>query len=392
MKEYLDSVVDKLGISKDIEFARNFYEENQTEIKKIYDFVFDFLIEANDCIKTKSVLNYLALASRTYKNYSNIFIKNKANNFFKKYKKYENKQVSRKIIVDLILKYYNQDKFEIENTPGWSNKIIKFDDCIIGWNEESNGNIFGDIYYKNNKKDIDKIISECFWERFPNKKVILFENKNDDDLFNTADDYSSDDLILSNNTIKISNYIKKYLDNNYSRSILLYGPPGTGKTNIAKGIVKLLPLKTIRLEPSVLSTWSSCCRLVAFLNLIKPEAIIIDDIDHNHSSNILKTLEEINKIAKVFIVTANKINQLDDALIRPGRFDEIKQILHLDDEVLMKIVENDLEIFEKTKHLPIVCITEIMKRVKVLGKEEALKSISDIEQRFNKMNKDNYTL
>lgn len=189
--------------------------------------------------------------------------------------------------------------------------------------------------------------------------------------------------------------IKKYNEHGLGRTILFYGPPGTGKSNLAKSIGKELGTKTLSISnlDYFFSNYSKV--LNDILDFLEIKCIIMDDLDSltgNRDEVVLKKLEELRNSGKTVIGTANEIKTLKASFIRPGRFDEIKEIKYLDPLVVMELVDNDQELFEVIYQHPAASIQELMNRVKVLGKEAALAEIEDIICRGQALNESDYQL
>lgn len=128
------------------------------------------------------------------------------------------------------------------------------------------------------------------------------------------------------------------------KGIMLYGPPGTGKTLIARAIANEAGVPFISASGSdfdgmfvgvgaarIRNLWS-----MAIQNA--PCIIFIDEIDcvgkrrkggdgasndHNQTLNcLLQKMDGLNKINGVMVIAAtNRLDELDPALLRPGRFD-----------------------------------------------------------------------
>lgn len=122
----------------------------------------------------------------------------------------------------------------------------------------------------------------------------------------------------------------------YRRGHLYYGPPGNGKTSLIKAIaghfkmnIKVLNLTSSNIDDSNLST---------LLANSTEDIILIEDIDSVIKgrevsgdtltnaltfSGVLNALDGIiSSNGRIIIMTTNHIEDLDEALIRPGRIDE----------------------------------------------------------------------
>lgn len=165
----------------------------------------------------------------------------------------------------------------------------------------------------------------------------------------------------------------------------------TGKSFCIKGIVHLLKMKTLRIQQLNKMNNSS---IVELIDMFSPDAIVLEDIDHLYShdiSTLLEKIENFNTTGKYIFATANEINLVHDALLRPGRFDELIE-LPLDYEMVRKEIP-DVEIYEMVKEFPIAFVMEVKKRLEVKGKERFLKEgIEDIIARVNKIKAGNFKL
>ena len=132
----------------------------------------------------------------------------------------------------------------------------------------------------------------------------------------------------------------------YRLGIMLYGPPGTGKTSLIKALATEfnLPINNI-------TGLSDMTRLAVEQNTFN----VIEDIDSYQISkdrekeneqilikekefniaNVLNVLDGLtSKDNYIIIATTNHLNKLDEALIRPGRFDIKIELGYVDMEML----------------------------------------------------------
>ena len=164
--------------------------------------------------------------------------------------------------------------------------------------------------------------------------------------------------------------------------ILLYGPPGTGKTLIAKAVAHRAKATFIRMSGTELvqKYIGEGARLVRDVFDIArekaPSIVFIDEIDAvgsrrtydgtSGSSEVNRTMVQLlaeldgfDKRGDVKIVAAtNRIDLLDPALLRPGRFDRIIEIPLPDDDGRREI----LRIHTRNMKLDNVEFEELVKR------------------------------
>lgn len=187
--------------------------------------------------------------------------------------------------------------------------------------EESNDNVNSTSYFEKKKADEPKI-------------QIGFDDV-------AGLDEIKEDLM---DVIDFLNNEEKYklMDAKVPRGILLYGPPGTGKTLIAKAIAGEAKATFIYSSGSefvekYVGVGAKRVRMI-FERAKKeaPSIIFIDEIDalgakRNTESNnekdqtlnqLLIELDGFNNVSNVIVIAAtNRMDLLDEALLRPGRFD-----------------------------------------------------------------------
>ncbi|MCK8517581.1 proteasome-activating nucleotidase [Methanoculleus sp. 7T] len=134
------------------------------------------------------------------------------------------------------------------------------------------------------------------------------------------------------------------------KGILLYGPPGTGKTLIAKAVAHQSNARFIRMSGSELvhKYIGEGAQLVRELFVLAreraPAIVFIDEIDAigsmrtndgtSGSAEVQRTLMQLlaemdgfgNRGNVRIMAATNRIDMLDPALLRPGRFDRIIKV------------------------------------------------------------------
>lgn len=235
-----------------------------------------------------------------------------------------------------------------------------------------------------------KTLEKMFWEKYSGHHVVL--GVQDEEKLTVQEDHDSDDFLTSQRAIEATRDIQKFLDLGINRSIIFYGPPGSGKSNMVKTIASMLKLRTIRINN--LAKFSVDV-VLEVLRIFNPDAVILEDIDNvaaEDISDILDKIERFNRNQKITFATANQMTRLDEALIRPGRFDEPIEIRTLDELVVRRMTNEDEEIIELVKFWPAAYIAELMKRVAARGREEALSNIKDLTDRIENLSDAHYEL
>ena len=172
-----------------------------------------------------------------------------------------------------------------------------------------------------------------------------------------------------------------YVDVESPKGILLHGPPGTGKTLIAKALAKMTDSNFISIKgPELLSKWvgeseKGVREIFRKARQASPCIIFLDEVDalvprrgsggsdshvtENVVSQILTEIDGLEELNNVLIIGAtNRLDIVDEALLRPGRFDRIIKVPNPDEKGRQHI----FEIHTKNKPLESdVKISEIVK-------------------------------
>lgn len=112
-----------------------------------------------------------------------------------------------------------------------------------------------------------------------------------------------------------------------SRSFLLYGKPGTGKTSWCERISQDFGNRLVKVDASFLESVDNK-EIEQILSILKPEIVLFDDFDRvdfdEYEGKFLYITENLKrKYPKIsFFATVNDTEELGEALLRPGRFDE----------------------------------------------------------------------
>lgn len=157
-----------------------------------------------------------------------------------------------------------------------------------------------------------------------------------------------------------------------SKGIILSGPPGTGKTLLAKAIANEANANFISIKgPELVSKWVGesekhlrdifkKARQVApciiffdeFDSIAKVRGSGFNDSTEKMVNQLLTEMDGVEDLEKVMIVAAtNRIDLIDPALLRPGRFDAIVELSVPDKETRKKIFEVHTKLMPLEKNI-----------------------------------------
>lgn len=143
------------------------------------------------------------------------------------------------------------------------------------------------------------------------------------------DDYVSDSEHMARSVDELARRCRAFQAKGLSRNLLFYGPPGTGKTTLARSAARLIgDGHTLRVEARAIYEAGSSA-VLAFVKILRPRVILFDDLDRCMDAvvDLLHAMEQAGRHDSVVVVgTINVVGDVDPALLRPGRFDEVIEI------------------------------------------------------------------
>lgn len=271
----------------------------------------------------------------------------------------------------------------------------------IGWQDSIvRGSPPKKVYCRGDQiEQVRSLISDKLWEAYKNvpcvlvKRVVRLDHSHYDDGDGSNLTFSADDLhaiATSERTERIVDNYKRAAEQGLARSLMLNGPPGTGKSTMAQAIIRQLGYRTLRLCVEDI-TERYVPSIMECVRIFRPDAIIIDDFDrcdHGAQRALLELSEWFLSKARLTIVTVNDKGALDQALIRPGRFDEIITIRQLDKNSIIALLGGQAsdDLVERVGAWPVAYINEYRKRLLFMSQEDAAASVEELQQRVAKLN------
>ena len=262
--------------------------------------------------------------------------------------------------------------------------IANIEGVTVGWNSDSLGISY--IYCK--EEDHLRLLEVCrkfLWGLYKTENLTLSGISPEDDI-----PFSDSGLVETDFMVNTSKRVSKFLKKGSSRGMLISGPPGTGKSTCASALIKSLNLSSIRipLESLEVNTYigndTKMGAIESIITSMQPDVLVLNDLDRADESTqnwMLDILERLRGFTKLIIVTANRPEKLDKALIRVGRLDDHIEVPPLDHASVNALLGSYTEHFEIMRHWPIGFIKDYVYRVETLGLEEADKEVAGLDKR-----------
>ncbi len=254
----------------------------------------------------------------------------------------------------------------------------------LGWIEETDGTVVDGPYLVADREDETlRALGERIWRRLGTSSCEYTAAGL------VADRSADTQLVPTEQLATLRRRIEAFLRHGVSRSFLLVGPPGTGKSMGIRYLARGLGLTSLRVDLGVFgklhgfnSDSSVSASLTTLLKLLRPQAMILDDIDRlSVGGELLHFLELAVRSCDLVLASANCTGKMMGAALRPGRFDEMVTVDTLDPRLLRTMLGRDADLFERMKSLPVAYVAEFVKRRKVLGRVVAESELAELEKR-----------
>lgn len=271
-------------------------------------------------------------------------------------------------------------------------KLIQFDEIKLGCTFSAlstQQNTVSRMYVQTGYQQKLRIkLKQLLWTKFGNSNIVMRKKKIFGPRKEQKIEFAVDNLVDALSSQIATEYASKFsraFHVHENRSLLLFGPPGSGKSTMARQVASLLDLKCFRL--SVDDIADDVEILYDIISLFEPECIILDDFDRiEHDATTLELIAYLRKNIRLVVATANHRNNIDEALLRPERFDELVLIETLDEGVIKHLLgEYTNEAYDLVKDWPIVFIKEYVRRRKWLSSEEAQSSFKELSERVDRL-------
>lgn len=180
---------------------------------------------------------------------------------------------------------------------------------------------------------------------------------------------------------ELHEWCAKFRRANVPRSVLLYGPPGSGKSTAMRYVARLAGGFSLRLD---------CARIVRvgeanlghLLTLLRPNTVLLDDLDRGNTSEILSAIDMIRESCRLLLASVNDLSKLDPAVVRVGRFDKLAELTTMDQGVLDSLLGDMApDVRNRLAALPVAYVDEFAMRSRILGVESAIADVEELAAR-----------
>jgi AAA+ superfamily predicted ATPase len=169
---------------------------------------------------------------------------------------------------------------------------------------------------------------------------------------------------------------------NFPGAIILYGPPGSGKTFAVDKLVEFLDWPSYRVEassvasPYIHETSKKIADIFEAAMQNSPSVLVIDEMEAflserdagagKHSveeiAEFLRRIPEATQNDVLIIAMTNKLDMIDPAILRRGRFDHIVNVDYASREEIEAIIKDSFSKIPTEENLKIDNISEKLKQ------------------------------
>jgi hypothetical protein len=214
----------------------------------------------------------------------------------------------------------------------------------VGWLADAEGKLIDGPYVLQERLDETyRAFGDSLWREFSTHNLLY----SSDGL--CPDPFSDKGILPTGQFQRLASRTAIFLEKGIARSLLFAGPPGTGKSTGMRSLAESLGLRTLRVDIKVLTerhrTLEVTTSIDTLVRALSPEVLILDDVDRvKQEEQLLHFAELANRKCKLVLASVNELEGMSEALKRPGRFDEIVEVLHPDPRVVRTLLGADCDL------------------------------------------------
>ena len=138
----------------------------------------------------------------------------------------------------------------------------------------------------------------------------------------------------SNRAVRIGDECAALKRDGFRVGVLIDGEPGTGKSVTARYVAACLGGRALRASLTEVSPWD----LLQTATMLRPDAVIMDDIDRSNTHVALDAVERLISAGISVIATSNNKDEICTAMLRAGRIDQHYVFTGVEEDVLANIL------------------------------------------------------
>ena len=265
-------------------------------------------------------------------------------------------------------------------------KVLEIDGVSFGWVEYEGmrQHYEGPYIQSNSMEAANLVLHRLFWDYIGSDHALLTKIGSIATGVNTVfvtDEFDLKGCLDSKQMKLMAERVSKFSDADRPWSVLTVGPPGTGKSTLIRQIASTLDKRTLRIPVYDIMS-SDPDAIVKFVEVFKPEVLILDDLDRVlNPINLLDGLERYRRHTGIVLASMNTTKTCNPALLRPGRFDEIVPVEYCDPGVVQQFVPKGDGNYKTIKKWPIAYIRAYCDVRDILGQAEADAAVEDLDKR-----------